>query len=109
MRAALPLLILLAFAPLAEAQTPARDAPAAASAKTPRAPARQTRNPAADPSLVPPSLQRVARPSYEIGGGSSCRTACSQRYYFCVAEGEYGCSGQWSQCLAACPQKSSPP
>ena len=95
MRPALPFALLLAFTGAADAQTGGRGEP---DREKPRpAPARTTRNPAADPSLVSPALQRVARPRYEIGGGSACRTACSQNYYFCLAEGEHGCSGQWSQ------------
>ena len=106
MRRALSLVFLLAFAGVTEAQTRMN---ASAPAKARPAPVRQTRSPATDPSLVSPSLQRVARPRYDVGGGSTCRTACSQSYYFCSAEGEGGCSGRWSQCLAACPKTSGEP
>ena len=105
MRPALAFVFLLAFAGVGEAQTRVDAAPA----KARPAPVRPLRSPATDPSLVSPTLQRVARPRYDTGGGSTCRTACSQSYYFCSADGEGGCSGRWSQCLAACPKTSGEP
>jgi hypothetical protein len=106
MRSALSFAFLLAFAGVTEAQT--RVNPPAQTKARP-APVRQTRSPATDPSLVSPTLQRTAPARYDIGGGSSCRTACSQTYYFCSADGEWGCSSRWSQCLAACPKASGEP
>ena len=106
MRRGLSLIFLLALGGAAEAQ---QRGGAPVEAKPRPAPVRQTRNPASDPSLVPPSLQRMARPRYDAGGGSICRTACSQAYYFCSAEGDGGCSSRWSQCLAACPRTSGAP
>ena len=106
MRSALSFAFLLAFAGVTEAQT--RMSPSAQPNARP-APVRQTRSPATDPSLVSPTLQRISRPRYDAAGGSSCRTACSQTYYFCSADGEGGCSGRWSQCLAACPKTSGEP
>ena len=108
MRRALSLVFLLAFAGVTEAQT-RMNANASAPAKARPAPVRQTRSPATDPSLVSPTLQRMASPRYDAAGGSSCRTSCSQAYYFCSADGEGGCSGRWSQCLAACPKTSGEP
>jgi hypothetical protein len=105
MRRALALVFLLAFAGVTEAQTRMT---ASAPAKA-RPPIRQTRSPATDPTLVSPTLQRMASPRYDAAGGSSCRTACSQAYYFCSAEGDGNCSGRWSQCLAACPRTSGEP
>ncbi len=52
-----------------------------------------------EPKAPPPAKPAISPiPQAEV-----CRTACAQRYYFCLAEGEADlCSAAWAQCLTVC-------
>ncbi len=44
------------------------------------------------------------------GGGAQCRTSCAETRYQCrIADEPEACDSAWGQCVATCPEVSSPP
>ncbi|MDQ0466392.1 hypothetical protein QO010_004185 [Caulobacter ginsengisoli] len=68
-----------------------------------RGPAQPAPQPEAPPPLIVPTV-----PAAPPVDSSACRTACAQRYYFCLSGADDQCPVRWGQCVNSCISPQQP-